>query len=152
MTVGEMQLLMNKNGLTMEAHNELLKRSFDEELTAEEQLVLNEALANSEALRNEKESLKKMRELIASSSASFSKDFADKVVDRIESEQVDHSSNDKFVKVFRSIALSGAAAIIALLLTVYYIDGSLSIENLFGISEYLPEAAEFSFFETQELD
>jgi hypothetical protein len=44
------------------------------------------------------------------------------------------------------VALSGVAAIFILLFSIYYTDGSLSLDALYGLYEYAPDEAAVSFF------
>lgn len=136
----------------MDEIKEILRKSFDTELSIEEQELLENTMQTSEELQNEKASLLKMRSLFAKTSFSFSDSFMDDVVEKsgIESNEQQHLI--QFFQIFKRIAITGAAAIIALLISIYVIDGTLSSESLFGISEYSPEIAEFSFFETPEIE
>ena len=136
----------------MDDLKDLLRRSFDAELTTEEQHKLDDALKESEGLRMEKKSIENMRKLLASSTASFSAGFGDRVVESIEKEERTDPQIVQFYSIFKRIAITGAAAIIALLIAIYFIDGGLSTEALIGISDYSPEVAELSFFETSGIE
>ncbi len=135
----------------MEKLRELLSKSFDQELTSEEKTALADALETSSELREEKVSIEKMRKLLASSSSSFSRSFVNDTLAKVRQEQNENPQITQFINIFKRVAFSGAAAIIALLIAIYFIDGSLATDTLSGISDYSPEIAEFSFFDIQEI-
>lgn len=136
----------------MEKLRELLSKSFDQELTSEEKTALADALETSSELREEKVSIEKMRKLLASSSSSFSRSFVNDTLAKVRQEQNENPQITQFINIFKRVAFSGAAAIIALLIAIYFIDGSLATDALSGISDYSPEIAEFSFFDIQEIE
>ncbi len=113
----------------MDKLKELLIRSFDEELSAEEKQKLNKALLRSEALRMEKKEMEDTRNMIAGYSPSFSSDFSTNVLERIE------EADNGLYFLFKRFALGAVAAIIMLLISVYYTDGSISGDSLLGLSD-----------------
>ena len=136
----------------MENVKELLMRSFDQELTPQEKEALERALESSEELRQEKDDIEKMRKLISLSSPSFSDSFIENTMNRVKNEQDENPQLSQFISIFKRIAISGAAAIVALLISIYFIDGSLATDAIFGIADYSPEIAEFSLFDIQEIE
>ena len=64
----------------------------------------------------------------------FSDGFAKRVIKKIEREK--ETAEREFYNIFRWVALSGVAAIILLLFTVYITEGSFSTDALFGLTEY----------------
>lgn len=131
----------------MENVKELLMRSFDQELTPQEKEALEKALESSDELRQEKDDIEKMRKLISFSSPSFSDSFIENTMNKVKNEQDENPHLSQFINIFKRIAISGAAAIVALLISIYFIDGSLAADAIFGIADYSPEIAEFSFFD-----
>ncbi len=125
----------------MKQENELLLRSFDAPLNKEERRSLEEALAQSEALRREKTEVDNLRTQIANFNPDFSSGFTERIMQRIANE-----TGFAFQTVFRTIAFSGMAAIILVLLSVYYVDGSLNLNSLLGINGYAPDLGLLSFF------
>ncbi len=120
---------------------QLLLRSYDMPLNEKEKRQLQDELTQSEALRKEKERLDNMRTKIAAFDADFSIGFTERLVKYIAGE-----SGFAFLAVFRTIALSGVAAIILVLITVYFMDGSLNLDSLLGINGYAPDLGLLSIF------
>ena len=118
----------------------LLYESFDRRLSADEQKLLDNALKNSEELRNEKAEVEKLRNMLGSFTPEFTADFTDRVINKIESE------TSGFINIFRYLVMTGIAAIILLLVTIYFTDGNLSYETLSGLSDYSPETELLSMF------
>lgn len=122
--------------------HELLCRSLDGGLTDEQAAVLNEALRRSETLRNEKERLLRIRALLADKTYSFKGGFVDRVMKRIEKERVLIPEllpfNDLFY-FFKRVALTGAAAILLLLITLFLSGGSFDLNHLLGIEQVSEE-------------
>lgn len=134
----------------MDKLTELLLRSFDDQLSKEEQKSLDEGLAISEELRSEKESIIKMRQLLSNTDFKFDKGFADDVVENIMPAEKDFFIG--FYNIFSRVALSGVAAIILFLVSIYFIDGSLNIETIQGIAEYTPGDEELSLLNIENLE
>ncbi len=118
----------------------LLYESFDRRLSADEQKLLDDALKNSEELRNEKAEVEKLRNMLGSFTPEFTADFTDRVINKIESE------TSGFINIFRYLVMTGIAAIILLLVTIYFTDGNISYETLSGLSGYSPETELLSMF------
>ena len=125
----------------MENVKELLLRSYDEPLNEEESQRLKQELAQSDVLQKDKDDLDNMRTEIAAFEADFSAGFTERLMQRITGE-----NGFAFLAVFRAVALSGVAAIILVLLTVYFMDGNLNLDNLLGINGYAPVLGLLSIF------
>lgn len=74
----------------------------------------------------------------------FSKGFADKILNKIVSSALVINREVEFVKsmnfVFSRIALTGAAAIIVLLISIFLMEGSLSVNSFLGLSDSYDES------------
>ena len=119
----------------------LLYQSFDRKLSADEQKLLNNALKNSVELQTEKAEIEKMRKDLNNFSASFVNGFADKVMDKLN-----QGSYQSLNKIFRYVILSGVAAIILLLVAIYFTDGAISYDTLTGVNNYTPETELLSLY------
>lgn len=132
----------------MDSLRNLLYRSFDDELNLHEQKALDEAMSQSEDLRKEKESIEVMRGILSEDQARFSDGFADRVVSKVEEQ------NNLFVvglyNLFKRYALTGVAAIIIFLMSIYFIDGSLDEDSIYGMTSYVPEEVDFTFFDVDQ--
>jgi anti-sigma factor RsiW len=119
---------------------ELLYRSFDEELSAGEATELREALAASQELRHEKARIEKMRQAVAVCGADgFRPFFAERVMRRVadlrEGRNGMWTLQEWLSRVFRRVAVVGAAVATGLLiLNLVQADG-ISVAAAFGISE-----------------
>ncbi|MCX6334365.1 MAG: hypothetical protein NT092_08680 [Bacteroidia bacterium] len=73
----------------------------------------------------------------------FSKGFSDKVIDRISSASDTISTEIEFAKsmrfAFNRIAITGVAAIVFLLISIFLADGSLSLNSFLGIENTFDE-------------
>ncbi len=112
---------------------ELLFRSMDDEsLSPEEQNRLNRALASDGEFARKKQELERMRKTFSDYAPSFKPGFSERVTNRIYN-IADNSDNLWFL--FKRIALTGVAAIVFLLITVYFSEGSFSLNSLLGLSD-----------------
>lgn len=136
----------------MDKFRELLIRSFDEDLNPAEQAGLKKALAESKELQDEKASLEKMRALISSADIGFDKGFAKRVMDKLDQNRSKEIPEIGLYNIFKRTALAGVAAIFLFLLTIYYVDGSLNMETIYGISEYVPDETENTIFNFEDLE
>ena len=128
----------------MEDLKKLLLRSYDDDLSLVEKEVLEKGLAKSQELRDEQTAIESMRKMFGNVSPEFDAGFSERVMQKVE---IDKSkSSFPVYSIFKRVALSGAAAIIALLISIYYTDGSLSLDALYGLYEYAPDEAAVSFF------
>ncbi len=125
----------------MDNAKELLHRSYDENLSPEEQKALDLALHTDPGLQNEKVVLEQIRARLSGYQADFSSDFSNEIISKI----YDFNQQDDFIKLFRAIALSGVAAILLILLTIYFTDGSLGLDALYGLTGYSPNEELFSY-------
>jgi hypothetical protein len=73
----------------------------------------------------------------------FSEDFTDKVLNKIYETKVKVSREVDFVKslniAFYRIALTGVAAIVVLLISIFLMEGSLSFNSFLGLSDSYDE-------------
>lgn len=122
---------------------DLLIRSLDHDLSEEDQVKLENALADSKDLRKEKEQLIRMRKLMATQSLQFDDSFTQRVMSRVNQEKKRRIIEFDFMKdlnrVFMRVAISGVAAIVILLLTIYLTAGSFSLDSLSGTESYSEE-------------
>jgi len=118
---------------------DLLIRSLDDELGSNERAELEEALVVSPELRQEKEQLLAMRMRIGGQQFAFQSGFSGRVMQQIgqisKGKVVMFDFTQGLAAAFKRIALSGAAAILMLLLYTYVKDGSLSVDSLLGLKE-----------------
>ena len=128
----------------MEKLKKLLLRSYDDELNPSEKEVLEKGIAESQELRDEQAAIETMRKTLGNFSPEFEAGFSDRVIQKLEITKFKTSL--PIYSVFKRVALSGAAAIIAMLISIYYTDGSLSLDALYGLYEYAPDEAAVSFF------
>jgi hypothetical protein len=74
----------------------------------------------------------------------FSKDFSDKVLDKIFTVSPAITRQIEFTKrlstVFYRIAITGVAAIIMLLISIYLMEGTLSVNSFLGITDTFDES------------
>lgn len=136
----------------MEKIKEILLKSFDAELTPQERKMLDEALQHSEKLRKEKQEIEHTRAMLAGQPASFESGFADRVMQRLETEPAAPPKSVEMYGIFKRVAITGIAAIIALLIAIYFIDGSLTLNAVLGISGYSPDGAALSVLNLQNYE
>ncbi len=118
----------------METLRALLIKSYEEGgLTPEEQHLLDGALADHEELRQEQTELEALHKMLANYTPAFKPGFAGRVLETVS--QATASSDDNLYFLFKRFALTGVAAIIALLISVYFTDGNFSFDALLGLSD-----------------
>ena len=120
-----------------ETINELLLRSFDQELSAGEKARLDAALAGSEELRLEKQRLEKVRYLLGSLQAGPPGGFVDGVMARLKASTAEAT-------LLSLLPRAAAACLIILLLAlagIYLAEGSLSTDAIIGVANLAPEDA-----------
>ncbi len=132
----------------MENIKEILLKSFDAELTPQERELLDEALQHSEELRKEKQEIEQMRTFFSGQDTSFESGFADRVMERLETP----AKTIEMYSIFKRVAITGIAAIIALLIAIYFIDGSLTLNAVLGISGYSADGADLSVLNLQNYE
>jgi hypothetical protein len=100
-------------------------------------LIISSLSEDSDALN----SSRKLEE--AGISYSFSRGFRDKVMDRLFTAGVVLNRETEFMRswniAFSRIALTGVAAIIILLISIYVSDGSFSLNSILGLSDTIDE-------------
>jgi hypothetical protein len=112
---------------------ELLLRSLDEPLKPEEQVLLDAALLRSEDLRKEQAQLLTFRRLAASQHYQFRPFFAGRVMNRIMEQAYGRVMGIPILpSVFKRVAIPALAVIVVLLMGVYFMDGSLSVDAVIG--------------------
>lgn len=124
----------------------LLKKSFDEDLSDEEKRILSEALQNSNELRKQKDELVKIRSLLSDQDYSFGASFTDSVMSQINASEQPESDNP-IMFAFNRIALPGLAAAIILLLITILGNNSSTLDAILGIESLQPQyLSEFLLF------
>jgi hypothetical protein len=113
---------------------QLLAESFHRELTSEERGFLNKALENDQSLRKEKEEIEKTVSVMKNYDPRFREGFSGRVMDKLFSEETRAQIIDLY-PVFKKIFWGGVAATVALLLSVYFTDGSINTDALMGLSD-----------------
>ena len=79
-----------------------------------------------------------INDALAGMDYSFSQGFTDRVMQRLDNRSVDLFSS------FKKVALTSAAAVALLVMSVYFTDGSLSLDSLFGLQNYSAEQEFYS--------
>lgn len=74
----------------------------------------------------------------------FSRDFTEKVMDRVFSPVAGTTREVEFVRslrfIFNRVALTGVAAIVLLLISIFLAEGSLSLDSFLGIGDSYDES------------
>ena len=114
----------------------LLLRSFDEDLDVDQAAKLKEVLNSSVELQAEQEKIKAIRNMVSSRKASFKPGFKDRVLNRIKEENKSQviipDFNQTFFSLFKKVALTGVAAIVILLLSIYLSSHKLGVDTIVG--------------------
>ena len=118
----------------------LLYRSFDDRLSERELSRLNKALERSLELREERDRIRKQRELLAQAeNPAFAPGFADRVLRRLERPAAEGNGWDllytTLLNLFRRLALAGALALLLLLIYNLQLGDKLSPEEAFFASD-----------------
>lgn len=116
-------------------HKELLYKSFDFELSAEEKNELEAALETHPDLREEKSKIEKLRSLLRQDDEIEHDSVIDSVMEEI-SRQQPQGVVYELHSLFPRIAAACLIAILSFLLSIYISDGELNGETITGISEY----------------
>ena len=116
---------------------DLLYRSLDDALTAEEQQQLDTALASSPELREEYDQLVKMRHMVSENAAtSFEPWFAQRVMRQIES---GGSESELFFEtlftMFRRVAVAAAVAVAITISYNVLQSDTVSLSSTLGLEE-----------------
>lgn len=123
---------------------DLLYRSLDGDLTADEQQRLEAALSSSPELCREKNRLEAIRKAVAASGTdSFRPFFAERVMQRIRStaeEGVEEQTFSRYLShVFRRVVLAGAAVVIAFVIYNVAASRDVSLSTALGVPEITME-------------
>jgi anti-sigma factor RsiW len=118
---------------------DLLVRSFDGSLTAEDREALEGALAASRELREERARLAKLRAAVSSAKMdSFSPFFVERVMQRVCQDRMTGSGREAFSRAlarsFRPIAIAGAVLSIGLLIYNFVETNEISLPGAVGLS------------------
>lgn len=125
----------------MENDYSILLRSLDEVLDDADQKALGAALEAQPALRQEQARLLALREQLCQYTAEFTPQFADRVMDRLQSEQ--HKTHiiaptlgitDLLTQWFPRVAAAAAIFIAMVVINTYWQEGKLSLDTLAGIN------------------
>ena len=116
---------------------ELLLRSFEQPLPAEERARLDAALAGSEALQREKQQLEKLRFMLGSLQEEPNRSFTDEVMARLNTSPVEAT----LLSLLPKAAAACLAIILLTLVGIYIAEGSLSADAIIGVSGLSPEDA-----------
>ena len=116
----------------------LLKSSFDRELTPEEETGLSAAMKESVELQEEKNQLQSIRRRMKNFQPAFNSGFSQQVMGRIAEERRLKTSK-AFVVAFQRIALPLLAAASLLLFFSVLKSGDFSAESIIGICSLDPE-------------
>jgi hypothetical protein len=112
----------------------------DSDLNDKELALLEKALSESEELRKERDELMKLREIIGSVDYQFKHGFANRVMTRIKQSKNGKSIDFSFVmdlnRIFTRVVITGVAAILLLLISIYLTTGSVSLDSLSGTESY----------------
>ena len=132
---------------------DLLMRSLDGDLDDTDRTMLEKALSESEELRKEKNKLIRLRELVGSGDSQFKHGCTDRVMNRLTKSKNGKSIEFNFARdlnrIFMRVAITGVAAIILLLLSIYLTTGSVSLDSLSG-AEYYSEDNVISYLLIEE--
>jgi hypothetical protein len=75
---------------------------------------------------------------------SFSNEFRDQVIEKIFSARIILKHETEYLKnlnfVFRRIAISGVAAIIVLLISIFIMEGKISVNSFLGLKDSFDES------------
>ena len=115
----------------------LLVRSMNDQLTAEEEKQLQQALKGSSELRDEKIKFNNVRKLISSRNHSFSDGFHSRVMQAVSNEKkgkvISMDFTRSFTSMFNRIAVAGVAVIALLIISLYISHGSLNVNTFTGV-------------------
>ena len=118
---------------------ELLYASFDRVLSPEEKYFLEEALKEDPMLRKEKEEITEIRTNLKAASFRFKPGFSNRVLEKIREEGnrvIEMDVPSQLFSLFRKVAITGVAAIIILLLSIYLTSGSLNKSSVLGVDSF----------------
>jgi hypothetical protein len=121
---------------------QLLIRSFDDNLTQKEQDELQKGFADFPELVQEQEALSLVRNALQKQSYSFHYGFSEKIMHKIEASQFLSGQNlqDYFVAQLNTLFLRwimpvGTVAIAIIVITLYFTEGSASVNTITGVND-----------------
>ncbi|MCH7658313.1 MAG: hypothetical protein IIB05_08355 [Bacteroidetes bacterium] len=116
---------------------ELLLRSMNEQLSADEDKKLKLALKVSAELREEQVKLGKVGELLSSRNYGFTAGFRNRVMQAVSDEKkgkvISMDFGRSFTSMFNRIAVTGVAVILLLVISLYISHGSLNVNTITGV-------------------
>lgn len=91
------------------------------------------------------ENIDQLFEAMSDYNPSFEEGFTDRVLQNVEAnKRIPKDTFPEFISIFKWITLSGIAAIVILLFTVYISEGSMGTDALFGVFNYSPNNPELA--------
>ncbi len=96
---------------------------------------------------NDSENRDELTELLSDYNPSFKTGFSNRVIEKIESEKLKVKEDSDLYTTFRWFVISGVAAIILLLFTVYLADGYINADAVFGLYNYSPDEPLLSYMD-----
>ena len=118
--------------------DDLILKSFDTELTVDEQKVLNQFL-ETEKGKSEFEKFLQIREILNENRLHFLDGFSEKVMTKVsvlDTQIIQYDFASALYKIFKKVAIIGAAAIAILLAGIYYFHGNIGIETITGLAGF----------------
>ncbi len=86
------------------------------------------------------ENMEQFLDSMANYNPKFDDGFSDRIIGKLDDDQKDTSNSfPEFVRLFRWVSLSGVAAIIILLITIYTTEGSFDLDAIYGIFNFSPD-------------
>jgi len=129
--------------MTERRFRNLLFRSFDDDLSASEKKKFEKELAASESLQQEYEALQDMRVILARQKYAFRVGFKNRVLARIADEKKPlfqkPEFNSSLYSMFKRVAITGVAAIVIILLSLYLSGETISLDTVTGKSIHSDE-------------
>ncbi len=119
-------------------YKELLVRAFAGELSPNENRLLADELERNAELRAERTALEQLHVQLAGYNPGFSDDFNEKLMQKLSLGSVLFVPNHA-LRIFKRVGMVAAAAILVLLVLVYWHEQSLDINSLLGLSDLKPE-------------
>ncbi len=82
----------------------------------------------------------KLTEILLNHNPEFNDGFSERVINKIKLVSTTNKKiENDFISAFRWVALSGVAAILLLLITVYFTDGMFTTDAVVGLLNYSPD-------------
>lgn len=94
--------------------------------------------STAEKKLNEIQDYELINETLANLNFGFREGFSGRVMQKLENRQIDLFSS------FKKVALTSVAAVAILIVSVYFTDGSLNLDALFGLHNYSAEEEFYS--------